>query len=93
MKNGRGTLSKKSIVDSIIELYQTGFRTISFWGSIISDIKPELIEELKSMIIKEITLKAKGRDYILQKSLDKEQIEKKVNQFIQKLSMQTCLSI
>ncbi len=78
VKNRKGSLPKQEIIELISELYLTGFRTVGFLGTIFTDAKDQLTEELKERI--------KDND-------SREVVERKINSFFQFISMQTCLGV
>jgi len=78
VKNRRGSLEKNELVDLIVEIYLTGFRTVGFVGTTFSDAKDELTEELRKKI--------KSSD-------DRAAIERKINLFFKIIGMQTCYDI
>jgi hypothetical protein len=78
VKNRKGSLPKQEIIELISELYLTGFRTVGFLGTIFTDAKDQLTEELKERI--------KDDD-------SREVVKRKINSFFQFISMQTCLGV
>ena len=78
VKNRKGSLPKQEIIELISELYLTGFRTVGFLGTIFTDAKDQLTEELKERI--------KDND-------SREVVERKINSFFQFISMHTCLGV
>jgi len=78
VKNRKGSLKKKEIIELIKESYFTGFRSISSIGGLFTEIKDLLAEETAK------TLKS---------SDSKEVVERKINSFIQLLSLHSCLGV
>lgn len=78
VKNRKGSLKKDEIEDLIAEIYYTGFRTVGFLGEVFSDAKTVLVENLSQRI--------KDKD-------TKYEIERKISNFIQVISLQTCLGV
>jgi predicted MPP superfamily phosphohydrolase len=78
VKNRKGSLDKDKLTSMITELYNTGFRTISFFGNIINSSKDEYVISLGK--------KVDNHD-------SKIEIEKKVNNFFQYISLQSCLHV
>jgi hypothetical protein len=78
IKNRKGSLSKRKLLELITELYKLGFRTIGFLGGMFGDMKSDLT----------ITLMEKIED-----SDTRHKIEQRINLFTQVLSLQACLGI
>ena len=78
IRNRKGSLPKKQLVQMITELYTTGFRTISYLGV--------MLDESREDIIRMISEEAKDGETA-------EDIEKRVNRFIQAMSFECCKSI
>ncbi|WP_347841545.1 metallophosphoesterase [uncultured Draconibacterium sp.] len=78
IKNRKGSIPANQLVDMIVELYNTAFRTISFFGKTILETKSDFIDSLAG--------KVEDGDTKLK-------IEKKVNSFFQYVSLQICLGV
>uniref|UniRef100_UPI003216BB96 metallophosphoesterase n=1 Tax=uncultured Draconibacterium sp. TaxID=1573823 RepID=UPI003216BB96 len=78
IKNRKGSIPSNQLVDMIVELYNTAFRTISFFGKTILETKSDFIETLANKV---------------QDGDTKQKIEKKVNSFFQYISFQICLGV
>ncbi len=78
IKNRKGSIPTNKLIDMIIELYNTAFRTINFFGITLLETKKDFIESL--------TDKIEGGD-------TKQKIEEKVNSFFQFMALQICLGV
>jgi len=78
VKNRKGSLTKRKIVELITEAYCTGFRTVGFVGNLLADAKEALVDEHAN--------KTNRND-------SKKDIEEKITQFIHVLSLNTCLGV
>jgi len=78
IKNRKGSLHKETLIEMLIELYNTGFRMVNYLGEMINDTK----DEIASIIEKNISEKDTNLD-----------IEKKINDFLNIISLQSCLGI
>lgn len=78
IKNRKGSIPTNQLISMIVELYNTAFRTISFFGKTLSETKEGLIESLSKRIDDTDTRK---------------QVEDKVNDFFQLVSLQICLGV
>ena len=78
IKNSKGSLPKKQLESMVKELFFTAFRTIGFFGKIVSQSKDEIIESIKK----------ESDDY---ESVYKTTL--RVTSFIQTLALRFCLSI
>jgi len=78
IKNRKGSIPTNQLISMIVELYNTAFRTISFFGKTLSETKESLIESLSNRIDDTDTRK---------------QVEDKVNDFFQLVSLQICLGV
>lgn len=78
IRNRKGSLDKNTLTNMIKELYFTGFRTISYMGEVIGSAQDEFVESLKSRITEDDS---------------RAQITKKINEFFQFISLQTCLGV
>ena len=78
VKNRKGSLKKEEIIDLIKESYFTGFRSVSSVGDLFTQIKGLLEDETAKKI----------------KSSDTRDVaERKINSFIQILSLHACLGV
>lgn len=78
IKNRKGSIPTNQLVDMIIELYNTAFRTISFFAKTILETKEDFIESLANKVNDSDT---------------HHKIEEKVNSFFQFVSLQICLGV
>lgn len=78
IRNRKGSIPTNQLVDMIVELYNTAFRTISFFGKTLLDTKQDFIESLSVRIDDNDT---------------KHKIEEKVNSFFQFVALQICLGV
>jgi len=78
VKNRKGSLTKIQLSEMLVELYTTGFRTISYVSNLFISAKDEII----NLISKES-----------QASEDYREIEKRVNKFMQMISLDACLNV
>jgi GTPase SAR1 family protein len=78
VKNRKGSLKKEEIIDLIKESYFTGFRTVSSIGN--------LFEQFRNLLEDETAKKVKSSD-------SRDVAERKINSFIQILSLYSCLRI
>lgn len=78
IKNRKGSLTTNQLIDMIVELYNTAFRTISFFGKTLLETKTDFIESLSNKVDDGDT---------------KQKIEEKVNSFFQFMSLQICLGV
>ncbi|HEY5591888.1 MAG TPA: metallophosphoesterase [Paludibacter sp.] len=78
IKNRKGSIPTNQLVDMIVELYNTAFRTIGFFGKTLLDTKEDFIESLSNRISDGDT---------------KQNIEEKVNSFFQFVALQICLGV
>ena len=79
IRNRKGSLPKNQLKDIIREIYTTGFRTVGFMSEIINSDKDDIIEGL----LEELKESEKS----------KSEIERRVNEIIQLLCLQTCLTV
>lgn len=78
IKNSKGSLPKKQLESMVKELFFTAFRTIGFFGKLVSQSKDEIIESIKK----------ESDDY---ESVYKTSL--RVTSFIQTLALRFCLGI
>lgn len=78
IKNRKGSIPINQLIDMIVELYNTAFRTISFFGTSILEAKEDFIESLAGRVDDGDT---------------NQKIEEKVNSFFQFVSLQICLGV
>lgn len=78
IKNRKGSLPRVQLIDMVTELYYTAFRTIGFFGKLVTNTQDEIIENLKNDS-HEYETKAK--------------IKERLNIFIQLYSLRFCLGI
>ena len=78
IKNRKGSLEKATLKEMLIEQYNTGFRTISYLGMMIKEIKDELALKIEEKISKKDT---------------NQDIERKIYKFLQFISLQACLGV
>ena len=78
IKNSKGSLPKKQLESMVKELFFTAFRTIGFFGKLVSQSKDEIIESIKN----------ESDDY---ESVYKTSL--RVTSFIQTLALRFCLGI
>jgi len=78
IKNRKGSLTTNQLIDMIVELYNTAFRTIGFFGKTLLETKTDFIESLSNKVDDGDT---------------KQKIEEKVNSFFQFMSLQICLGV
>jgi hypothetical protein len=78
VKNRKGSINKNQLATIVKELYNTGFRTISYFGELSKLTLDQLIDSLE----KEIT----GKDTNIQ-------IEEKIRKFFQYMTLQHCLGV
>jgi hypothetical protein len=93
IKNRVGYLTKDNLVTYINELYLTGFRMIGAIGETYNNAKEEIVDDLVNSIIDDIEKKAKNREYLLEKPIDRSVIKEKVNNFFEVINLQICLGI
>lgn len=93
IKNRVGYLTKDNLVTYINELYLTGFRMIGAIGETYNNAKEEIVDDLVNSIIDDIEKKAKNREYLLEKPIDRSVIKGKVNNFFEVINLQICLGI
>ncbi len=78
IKNRKGSIPAKQLINMIAELYNTAFRSISFFGKNLLDSKQEFIESLASK---------------LDEGDSSQKVKEKVNSFFQFISLQICLGV
>ncbi|MBU1800542.1 MAG: metallophosphoesterase [Bacteroidetes bacterium] len=78
IKNRKGSIPIEQLVDMIVELYYTAFRTISFFGKSLLEIKDSFIETLLNKIDQDDTTAS---------------IKEKTSIFFQFISLQMCLGV
>ena len=78
IKNRKGSIPQNQLIEMIAELYNTAFRSISFFGNTLSETKEDFIETLKSKIDVDDS---------------NHNVEEKVNSFFQFISLQICLGV
>ncbi len=78
IKNRKGSIPTDQLIDMIIELYHTAFRTIGFFGKTLLETKKDFIDSLASKVEDGDT---------------KQMIEQKVNSFFQFMALQICLGV
>jgi len=78
VKNGKGSISKEQLTIMIEELYNTGFRIVSYYGDLTTNVKDVLME----VILKKVD----GLE-------SKTQTEQKINQFFQARALEVCLGV
>jgi len=78
IKNRRGSLEKEILKRMLIELYDTGFRMVSFLGEMIKETK----DEVSLKIEEKISQKDTNQD-----------IEREIHKFLQFISLQACLGV
>ncbi|EKO23129.1 metallophosphoesterase family protein [Leptospira interrogans] len=93
VKNRRGSLPKSEIVEIISELYLTGFRMVSSFGEIISNERESLTEEIKEKIQNDYKTKYKDHQWMLEKGLNDEEINKKIKIVFNLMTLGSCLSV
>ncbi len=93
IKNRVGYLTKEQMINYIEELYLTGFRMIGAIGETYKNAKDELIEDIVNSIIDDVKNKANGKSYLLDKPINKKEIEIKVTKFFEILNLQICLGM
>lgn len=78
IKNRKGSLPRTQLIDMVTELYFTAFRTIGFFGKLVTNTQDEIIENLKN----------DSNEYET-----KARIKERLNIFIQLYSLRFCLGI
>lgn len=78
IKNRKGSLEKDSLVSMITELYQTGFRSISYFGGTLLEAKEAIIEGLLNNT---------------EDGETRPMIEKRINDYFQFITLQACLGV
>jgi len=78
IKNRKGSIDKEKLKDIITELYNTAFRTITFFGEISKNTQDELIESLKNKINEDDS---------------KDEITNKIGKFFQYMTFQQCIGL
>jgi hypothetical protein len=78
IKNRKGSLEKGTLITMITELYQTGFRSISYFGETLSDAKEAISEALLNNTEDGDT---------------RPMIEKRINDYFQFITLQACLGV
>ena len=78
IKNRKGSLPRVKLIDMVTELYYTAFRTIGFFGKLVTNTQDEIVDNLKNDST-EYETKAK--------------IQERLNIFIQLYSLRFCLGI
>ena len=78
VKNRQGSLPKTNIKDMVREMYETAFRTISYFGAFIESEKSQLIEDV-------INNKNEGES--------NDEIKKKIDSFFELTSLNFCLFV
>lgn len=78
IKNRKGSIKNTQLIEMIVELYNTAFRTISFFGKTLLETKEDFIESLADKVEDGDT---------------KQKIEERVNSFFQYMSLQICLGV
>ncbi len=78
VKNRQGSLPKKNIRELVREMYETAFRTISYFGSIIESDRTQLIDDV-------IKNKKEG--------VTNDEIKKKIDSFFELTSLNFCLFV
>lgn len=79
IKNRKGSLPRRQLIDMVEELYYTAFRTIGFFGKLVINTQDEIIESLQ-------------HDNILENEGKTKMIER-LNIFVQLYSLRFCLGI
>lgn len=78
IKNRKGSITTNQLIEMIVELYNTAFRTISFFGKTLLETKTDFIDSLSDKVEDGDT---------------KQKIEEKVNSFFQYIALQICLGV
>lgn len=78
IKNRKGSLEKSILKEMLIELYNTGFRTVSYLGEMIKETKDELALKIEEKISPKDTT---------------QEIEKIIYKFLKFISLQACLGV
>ena len=78
IKNRKGSLDKATLKEMLIELYNTGFRMVSYLGDMFKETKDELALRIEEKISKKDTIQT---------------TERKIYKFLQFISLQACLGI
>lgn len=78
IKNRKGSLPRTQLIEMVTELYYTAFRTIGFFGKLVTNTQDEIIENLKN----------DSNEYET-----KAIIKERLNIFIQLYSLRFCLGI
>ena len=78
IKNRKGSLPRTQLIDMVTELYFTAFRTIGFFGKLVTNTQDEIIENLKN----------DSNEYET-----KARMKERLNIFIQLYSLRFCLGI
>lgn len=78
IKNRKGSIKNTQLIEMIVELYNTAFRTISFFGKTLLETKEDFIESLADRV---------------EDGDSKQKIEERVNSFFQYMSLQICLGV
>ncbi|MEZ5106790.1 MAG: metallophosphoesterase [Draconibacterium sp.] len=78
IKNRKGSITTNQLVEMIVELYNTAFRTISFFGKTLLETKADFFDSLIEKVEDGDT---------------KQKINEKVNSFFQYISLQICLGV
>lgn len=78
IKNRKGSLEKGALVSMITELYQTGFRSISYFGETLLEAKEAITEGLLNNTENGDT---------------RPMIEKRINEYFQFITLQACLGV
>jgi len=78
IRNRKGSLEKDKIVELITELYNTGFRSVSYFGETLLKAKEEITDGLLNNT---------------EEDESRPMIEKRINEFFQHITFQACLGI
>jgi predicted MPP superfamily phosphohydrolase len=78
IRNRKGSLEIPKLNQMISELFQTGFRTIGYFGTVLSDAKEELFKAVQARI---------------KDGVSRDQVEKRVNEFFQVVCLEVCLGV
>ncbi|MFO0794443.1 MAG: metallophosphoesterase [Candidatus Brocadiaceae bacterium] len=78
IKNRKGSLEKAILKEMLIELYNTGFRMVSYLGEMIKETKDAISLKIEENISKKDT---------------NQDIERKIYKFLQFISLQACLGV
>lgn len=93
IKNQKGSLTTKELVMGIIEIYKTGFRSISSFSSILNSEKEQFTNELIEKFEQDRREKFKDKKWIQEKTVDTDKLRKRIKVMFNIMQFEACLAI